>query len=757
MNTTSIEDILIDNSSNKKNNKKGKGCFTFFIFILLVGILAVVGYMYFSKPTVTNKELFTEALNNVKILDVIDDTKMCNLMDNIEKSDTEIDSNIQYTNSIEKDEIENIDFSSFNVNLNNKRMVQSNKDYTEIAISYLGNEAFRPIKILRDNDKYAIAQEEIVNMYVGYTKEEVEKNIEENPKLKQLKELVDCLKLDSTNLKPEEKNKIKEKYLSKFMESVNEENITIQDNYALDNGVNVIEYTLKLNQDEYKTATINFLKELKNDDELLKKFLIESKTKIETLTPEETNKPNSPEVENDVETETVQPEENSESENVESESNEVQNNENENNEENAEVNTETNNEENSEESNTETETVRGETENLNTEQTVMEAKPMADPNEMVGEEAEEPQEQEESKVVEAKPIVSTEGETKPITKANVIPKKEFLAKLLFSRKLSKSTDDIKASIDEIIEEVSNSQGKGIEFKIYKSQDGVEKVNFVLPNESYFDFVFNPKLIEQKNMKMTYIYSGDNNIFKVDDSNIITAEDELDNESKTEVNKDTESSNGFSIEILRTQKDSLSDSKLTYSWIENQVINKKMIIESKLQGNVNSRKIKNNLLINYSTNEGESKLLIDSVIYLRKIDYLEDITESNTLFINSLPQNEIEATNQAIKDKIKLVYDEKQSQFNFINSNIKNPENILNPEDVSNEISKEDAKNLVQEAINNKRAECEENEEEFTLEHLKDLGVEGYELKVTTAEDKAVIILDVYTFIVDSEFNLIEEG
>ena len=279
---------------------------------------------------------------------------------------------------------------------------------------------------------------------------------------------------------------------------------------------------------------------------------------------------------------------------------------------------------------------------------------------------------------------------------------------------------------------------------------------ILPNESYFDFIFNPKLIEQKNMKMTYIYNGDNNIFKKEESNIISAEDELDNENTSVVNKETESNNGFSIEINRTQKDSLSDSKIIYSIIENQEIIKKIIIESKLQGNVNSKKIKNNLLINFSTNEGESKLLVDGVIYLRKIDYLEDITDSNTLFINSLPEEEIEATNQAIKDKIKLVYDEKQSQFNFINSNIKNPDNILTPENVSNEISKDDAKKLVQDAINNKRQEVEENGEEFSFESLKDLAIDGYEIKVTTSDNKAVIIMDVYTFTVDSEFNIIEE-
>ena len=379
MNTTSIEDILIDNSSNSKNNKKGKGCITFFIFIIIVAILGVSAYMYFSKPKVSNKDKFKNVLSNVNILDVIDDTKMSKLMENIKANDTEIESNIQYSNSIEKNKIENIDFSSFNVNLNNKRMVEANKDYTEIAIAYLGNEVLRPIKILRDNDKYAITQEEIVNMYVGYTKDEVEENITKSEQLKQLKSLANYLRLDSANIKPEDESKLKEKYISKFMENVTEENITIQDNYALDNGVNVVEYTLKLNQDEYINTIKNVLNELKNDDELLDKYLIQNKNKIDVLPNEEVNNQNTNE---------VQENQNSNSENSNEEVNDSEvenegtnlNNELESTEDTNEENIE--NVENNE--NTETRVIQGDSENLNTEQMVLEGEVIVDPNTVVG-------------------------------------------------------------------------------------------------------------------------------------------------------------------------------------------------------------------------------------------------------------------------------------------------------------------------------------------------------------------------------------
>ena len=52
-----------------------------------------------------------------------------------------------------------------------------------------------------------------------------------------------------------------------------------------------------------------------------------------------------------------------------------------------------------------------------------------------------------------------------------------------------------------------------------------------------------------------------------------------------------------------------------------------------------------------------------------------------------------------------------------------------------------------------RNEAQENQQEFTIQNLENLQIDGYEVSSAVTENSAIIAIDIYTFKVDSEFNI----
>lgn len=52
-----------------------------------------------------------------------------------------------------------------------------------------------------------------------------------------------------------------------------------------------------------------------------------------------------------------------------------------------------------------------------------------------------------------------------------------------------------------------------------------------------------------------------------------------------------------------------------------------------------------------------------------------------------------------------------------------------------------------------REEAVQNEQEFVIQNLENLQIEGYEVSSVVNENEAVIVVDIYTFKVNSEFNI----
>lgn len=73
--------------------------------------------------------------------------------------------------------------------------------------------------------------------------------------------------------------------------------------------------------------------------------------------------------------------------------------------------------------------------------------------------------------------------------------------------------------------------------------------------------------------------------------------------------------------------------------------------------------------------------------------------------------------------------------------------------MSSNITKEDARQALENRINSMREEAAQNEQEFVIQNLENLQIEGYEVSSVVNENEAVIVVDIYTFKVNSEFNI----
>ena len=92
------------------------------------------------------------------------------------------------------------------------------------------------------------------------------------------------------------------------------------------------------------------------------------------------------------------------------------------------------------------------------------------------------------------------------------------------------------------------------------------------------------------------------------------------------------------------------------------------ITSEFEGSVSSNFIENSTIVTVSTSENESKLVSEANIKFSENTEIPDLVEDNCLFLETLNEEDYNLTIQAIKDKIKLVWDYKKDQFNFIDTN-----------------------------------------------------------------------------------------
>ena len=679
MKDNGIEDILIDNNydSKKKKNKKGI-IIAFFLLLIILGGLCFA-YWYFTRPTTTAKQLFFNQLSNTNVKNVLEINSYKEILSKLIDESSEITSKINFSTTIENENLEGLDVSKFVLDLSNMNDVETKKNYSELDINYSGNEVLK-VKMLANKDAFAIASDEIVNKYVGFRYNTIK---EENSKANLINEIYRAQGID---IKEEQKQTFINKYFNKIYENIAEEKFSYQDNYVLDGSTStdVVAYTLKLNHEELKNLLKNLLTELKNDDELLEQLIEEPKNSLQT---EENNSQENLNNEENMENDTI------------SESNDGEN-------QNSEENISETNEQNNEEFET--------TERISLD---------------------------------------------PVSSENIENEEDLaieILKIIFGKKANITLDDFKNTIDELINRIDNLEGNGIIFNIYASELGTEKINIILPNESSFDIEFKNQSDSGAYLKVTYLYKGDNNIFaflKENSKNVYSQENPLIVEETEEI--DSSKNSGYSIEINRSNQEASNRVKLTFSFINSEEINKKISLETNLEGNENSKNLKLDNIMIFTTENGETTITSESNIKFKNIEDIENINQENTLFLEDLSQEDYDITVQAIKDKISQVYNEKKEKFNFLDANIGNSVIEQNLEESSSEDNKNIVKEALQKRIDELRNEAIANGIEFNLQSLENLQIDGYEVASTINENMAVVVIDIYTFNIDKDFNITE--
>jgi hypothetical protein len=105
--------------------------------------------------------------------------------------------------------------------------------------------------------------------------------------------------------------------------------------------------------------------------------------------------------------------------------------------------------------------------------------------------------------------------------------------------------------------------------------------------------------------------------------------------------------------------------------------------------------------------------------------------------------------------------EKMTDLDLIDLNTGNDfvnrvqEEAENNRQEENNISKDEARNLIIDRVSILMGEAEAREEEVTLDVVRDLTIEGYEVTSSVTSEEAYIVLNGHEFIINSSFTIID--
>lgn len=624
------------------------------------------------------------------------------------------------TTTIKNDFTENIDASKFDFALNIGVDRKNDKSLIDGKITYSSNDLFA-LKILNTKDSVGIASEDILDKYIASKKDMLDESIDKATGITtdvSADVIDDTLKNVSSNkidMDDEYKSKKANEYLETIYNLIPEESVTIKENVVAtidSETINTNAYTLSLDNGQYKDILKTVLEKLKNDEELLGKI----------ATGEER------EVEADIEVEEIE----------EEQPRTV-----------SPINTITNIQ-------TQTDVVEGETEEHESELEITSI-PQTDlvnaetdddvPEDLLYKESSyhigDPQ---DDVTVTSEPetdlVDSTSLDTTTIP-AITMPANDDTAEedendlysdlakvLLFGQKIDGTVQDLR---EEIAKELSNisSIKDGITITIYVRQEegqARETVKLVaeLPEKTSVDVEY----MGNTKFKVTYLAP------------------DVDEEGK-------EITAGSSIEVEKQSTDVNVKYNILYSDIANKKVVSKVQVQVQTENSNPSKGYTNSAIIKYNDNEGDLKVNIKNEIKFQEESVSEELTEENAIFIDTLSEEEAQALYEEIFQKVMTVYAEKLVSLTFIDNNSSN--SVIQRPEVQpvNTAEKEEIKAKLIERVSLMMGEAQERGEEFTIQNLVDLTVEGYDVSSIVSEDLAIIKINGYTFNIDKDFMLSE--
>lgn len=284
---------------------------------------------------------------------------------------------------------------------------------------------------------------------------------------------------------------------------------------------------------------------------------------------------------------------------------------------------------------------------------------------------------------------------------------------------------IQLLIDQIIASTTEMQGDTSEiytFTIYVSESNVLKLTLET-NSMSFD--------------VDYIFDGDNK------STVITV-------------LEKETSSGIKIDFNNTSNDVSEQLIINLSMITGNEVITEISGEISLTGITSQTSMIIDMKFSYTDTENEFGINIETETEFKDIE-VDDLTTDNCLFLDELNEEERTMVIDSIEQRTLEVLAEKQNQLNLINSNTSSSiiEGQPNSQEDDDAQKKEIAKEKLINAVANEMYVAEQNGEEYTVNDIADLEIENSELEITVVDDVATVVIDGYTFMINSVFELSE--
>lgn len=696
-----VEDIFIGYNDNHKRKKSKKGIIIIFIMLILVLTGMVSAYFYFTNQVVTKKQIFINSISSTNIKKFLENNIYSEIENRVLNENSETETKVNFSTTQESEELQGIDLANAELNLINKNDINNSKSYNELGLSYSGNEVFK-VKSQFSEDSIAIVSDEIVDRYIGIHYDKIEEvfGIEFN------KEDLDKLKKsEKIDLAEEEKSEYLKTYVAKFFENISEDKFTSQDNIVINKNnesVDVVAYSLKLSEEEFNDIIVNVLTTLKNDENLLRKIVTENSTT------------SSDKMQNTVE------------------------------ENNTIVNTT---------DNTIVPSFESDDSAINLYDQTDSSEQILTPNEenfnsSIELDADEFQ-------TNLEDVTSINNDTSTSKEENKILS-EIILSIIFNKKMDATVQELQSEIENLIDKANELEGSGINITVYVSKSGTEKVSLVLPSEDTIDIEFtkNPDDENNNTIQITCLYkNNDNSNSNNDGIQTYSAEDNISNN----VEANTDKKDGFTLSLNKISKEAGVSLKATCGIINKEEINQKIDLEIKTNGSKNSKTIDNDVVMIFRTDEDETKVIIENKINFELSSNIDDLNSDNCVFLDDLSEEERTQLLMAIMERVMAVYQEKREELKIIDSNAGT--SVIqqnNLDNISSTVTKEEAKNALFNRVSIMMGEAQNNNEEFTIQNLENLQIEGYEVSSTVTEEAAIIVVDTYTFRITPNFELLED-
>ena len=212
--------------------------------------------------------------------------------------------------------------------------------------------------------------------------------------------------------------------------------------------------------------------------------------------------------------------------------------------------------------------------------------------------------------------------------------------------------------------------------------------------------------------------------------------------------------GFSLEIKKTQSNASASIIAEYSFIQDEKINKKIKVDSKIEGSASSKEVKNDMIITIATNEKETQIVTENSLRFTEVAGIPELNQDNCIYLDSLPEEERKTQINDITTKLTNLYTTKKDNLNFIDTNTYSSTTLENNANSNTKtVTREEAKNALITKVGNMMQEAIDNNKELTIQDLENLKIDGYKVSSAVTADAALIVVDVYKFSIDTTFTL----